>query len=372
MRLLLAGLVLGSLVGGLSVPFMAHAQTGLQTTKPIYPWRTEAMQMADGTTFSHCQVKNMYDNGILLAMAQNAKSQRRLVIDFPQDKLVAKEGYDLQWQVDRQPTQAVKAIAAGTRTLSIALDDTMTRQIARGNLLFLRGPNDTLGFDMIGVQDAVRSLQDCLVSNNVKPAPIVFGQTPAPQASAPAPQPVATPAQQQPAAEPAPVAAPASVSKPTVVAAADVVPAALAAKMNAVGIGPKNVMRVPESSKAEQPFDVIWKQDSLLMGFKAEPPMPHQAMTQVAARFSRHLQKICNGEFLAEGGQPEKRGDLYVMPAEIACSPHDLNGKREPNSVAAMLLIMDARALHIVFIEAHEQQGVQAVQLRDKLMAQYR
>ncbi len=351
----------------------------LQITKPIYPWRTETQKTDDQKNFSHCLVKNMYDNGILLMIAENAAHQRRLAIHFPQDKAMAESAYNLEWQVDRQPTQNVTAIAASPRILAIAMDDVMTRQIGRGNMLFLRGPNDALVFDMLGVQDAIRSLQDCLVTNNVKPAPIVFSgvsnsATKSTAFKAPTPDTLAQSLPQKAVPVPAPVVAdtkpvPAKSLQP---AANSAVPQNLIAKLTAAGLAPKNVMRVPDNDRTERPFDMLWSQGALSIGLKTELPLPHQAMTQAAAKFSRQLQSVCNGEFLAEGGQVEKRGDTYIMPAEVACSPRDTNGKREPNTVSALLLVMDTRSLHILFIEAPEAMGPQAVQARDRLMAQYK
>ena len=61
---------------GLLVTSLGHAaDPAMQVTKPIYPWRTETQKTADKKQFSHCLVKNMYDNGILLLIAENAEHQ---------------------------------------------------------------------------------------------------------------------------------------------------------------------------------------------------------------------------------------------------------------------------------------------------------
>lgn len=367
-----------SLAASLSLAplFMAASQSlaadpVTQITKPIYPWRTETQKSADKTQFSHCLVKNMYDNGILLLVAENATHQRRLAIHFPQDKLQANDTYDLEWQVDRQTAQPVRGIAATSRILAIALDDKMTLQMARGNMLFLRGPNDALVFDMKGVGDAVRSLQDCMTTNGVNPAPITFKNTPAPTPATAAQQ--TAPVSATPLAnnvKPAPVATTSSPpAPPKSVPASTVLSNDVQNLFTRAGLTPKNVMFVPDSDRKDRPFDAVWTSGPLFVGYKAEPPIPHQALAQTAASFSTAMQKICGGEFLAEGGTVEKRGNRYVMPAEIACSPKGVADKT-PSTVAAMLLVLDTRQLQIFFVEAPEKQSTAAVTARDKLQSQ--
>ena len=366
MRSVFCTLVFTSLMALL--PLGAQAQTApdknaapspqMQITKPIYPWKTEAQQTKDGKSFSHCMVKNMYDNGILLIMAENTKHQRRLALHFPQDKLQASESYPLQWQVDRQNAQPVTAVAASPRILAIAIDDAMTQQIARGNMLFLRGPNDTLMFDMRGVHDAVQSLTDCLTTHGVAPRkPVAFQAPPAPSMAADT-VPAIPVMQTAPSPSSASVAPPASLS-----------PAHRQMFANA-GLPPQNIMTVPNAEQADKPFDLIWMNGPLFIGVKSEPPIPHQALTQTAAHFTEVLQQICGGKFLAEGGKVEKRGAFHVMPAEVACSPQNTTGKAAQNTVAALLFMLDTKSLKIFFIEAPDKQGAKAVQARDRLLQQ--
>lgn len=363
------------------------AEPTMQITKPIYPWRTETQKTPDKKEFSHCLVKNMYDNGILLLIAENPNHQRRLAIHFPQDKLQVNDAYDLEWQVDRQEAHPVRAIGATPRILAIALDDKMTQEMARGNMLFLRGPNDALVFDMKGVGTAVRSLQDCMTANGINPAPITFSSASLAPKTEAAPADTQTAPKAEPKADAKPAekpVAPAEIAKPApapakpapvVSAAPKSVPAGKAltsdqqAMFTRAGVAPKNVMQVPDQERKDKPFDLIWTSGPLFIGFKSEPPIPHQALTATAARFSNAMQKICGGEFLAEGGTIEKRGNRYVMPAEIACSPKG-TGDKTPSTVAAMLLVLDTRKLEIYFIEAPENLSTSAVAARDKLQSQ--
>lgn len=337
-RLTALGLCLAVFLTG-TAAFAQGAADKTQVTKPIYPWKTETSQTS-AKGFSHCLTKNMYDNGILVLIAENAKRQRRLALHFPQDKLNPGDSYDLQWQVDRQDARPITAVAASPRILAIAIDDKMTQHMARGNMLFLRGPNDTLIFDMIGVGDAVQSLHNCLVTNGIATGPVNFG-APLPPASATAP---------------APVAADPSSSN---------LSPAIANLFSRAGLKPENVMVVPIAQRQEKPFDAVWMQNDLFIGFRSEAPVPRQALPQFAARFTGRMQELCGGEFLAEGGQVEQHGKSYVMPAEVACSPSD-PGKGK-STVAALLFAVNSNALHVFFIEAPDSQGSQAVQYRDKI-----
>jgi hypothetical protein len=340
----------------------ALAQTGetknTQVTKPIYPWKTETSFKTgdaagkDAKVFSHCLTKNMYDNGILLLLAENTKAQRRLALHFPQDKLEASSSYDLQWQVDRQASRPVTAVAATPRILAIAIDDAMTQQIVRGNMLFLRGPNDTLVFDMVGVGDAIQSLHNCLITNGVQTGSVNITGSARPASDAYSPSAVHTTA-------PSP--------EPVTSSAANNLSPAVIDIFTRAGMKPQNVMVVPMAQRQDKPFDAVWMHDALFIGVRSEAPVPHQALPQIAAHFTDKMQQLCGGEFLAEGGQIEQRGKSYIMPAEVACSPSDTT--KGKSTVAALLLALDSTALKIFFIEAPEQQGSQAVQLRDKLQS---
>jgi hypothetical protein len=72
----------------------------LQVTKPIYQWKTESSNDKDG--FNHCLVKNMYDNGTMMILAENREHITRLALHFPQDKMQPNQQFDLTIQVDKR------------------------------------------------------------------------------------------------------------------------------------------------------------------------------------------------------------------------------------------------------------------------------
>ncbi|HEY1096116.1 MAG TPA: hypothetical protein VGF14_02650 [Alphaproteobacteria bacterium] len=367
------------------------AAGNVQITKPIYPWRTETSQKDDPDNkgkkiFSHCMTKNMYDNGILLLIAENSQHQRRLALHFPQDKLTPSDKYALQWQVDRQDSRPVTAIAASPRILAVAIDDAMTQQIMRGNMLFLRGPNDTLVFDMMGVNDAVQALQNCLTTEGVglaaaapvsappPPSALMPAQIAPPAMPAAAPEAVADAAKNQPVEDKGsnalslPVSQSATARKATYY---DPFPQAMGDLFNRARLKPRELTLVPEAEREGKPFDAVWTQGNLFIGVKTDRPVPHQALMQIAATFTGKLQQLCGGEFLAEAGETEKRGDArYLMPVEVACSPADPAKGR--NTIAAVLFDLDTQALRVYFIEAPEKYGNQAIQARDRVMGQIR
>jgi hypothetical protein len=408
-RLFSAVLMTGTIMGALALP--AFAQTASpaashpsvagapsQITKPIYPWKTEASEKENEQgqkILSHCSSKNIYDNGILLLIAENTQNQRRLALHFPQDKLTLDETYDLQWQVDRLDQVPVKAIAASPRILAIAIDDPMTQEIARGNMLFLRGPNDTLVFDLRGVYDAIVSVQNCLRAQGVVPqakavdasnvsralSTPVGATAPQPQPAAPVvaptskPVPAPTPAAQKPdpkTTQTAPKAMaplPPSTTPTTTLTSDNQLVPMLQGIFTRANVKPQRLVVIPEKERDNKPFDAIWTLGHLFVGVKTERPVPYQALMQIAATYTGRLQQLCGGEFLAEAGEVEKRATHYVMPVEVACSPVAKDGK---NTVAALLFALDTNALRITFVEAPEKYGAQAIQARDRVSAQYK
>jgi hypothetical protein len=368
----------------------ARGTDATQVTKPIYPWKTENHDKENESgkkTLSHCSAKNMYDNGILLLIAENTERQRRLALHFPQDKLNVNDTYDLQWQVDRLNPTPIKAIAATPRILAVAINDAMTMDIARGNMLFLRGPNDTLAFDLRGVYDAIISVQNCLTANgadtptNRGTPPVAPVATAAPPPSMPpAPQavdasnvsralitPVAATAPQPKAPPVAPL--PATTTPTSTLTSDNQLVPMLQGIFTRANLKPQRLVVIPEKERQGKPFDAIWTLGHLFVGVKTERPVPHQALMQIAATYTGRLQQLCGGEFLAEAGEIEKRATHYVMPVEVACSPAAKDGK---NTVAALLFALDANALRITFVEAPEKYGSQAIQGRDRISAQYK
>ena len=346
----------------------------IQITKPIYPWKTETEYLKDkngksSKNFSHCQVKNMYDNGILLLIAENTAHARRMALYFPQDKMPPNERFELDWQVDQNPPRQIRAVSASPRILAIALDDPMTKEMAAGYSLALRGPNDALVFGLNGVADATDSLRNCLIGNGVKPAPIHFAAAPLAANPPDSKQPgskLAALAEQKVAAPVASVPAPAAQPvKPGLVS----LPAGWHDLFTRAGLPPRNVTPVPASAGGA-PVDLVWAKMPLVIGLKHEGAIPHQALVQTATRFTDTLRQLCGGEFLAEAGQVQQRGTRYVLPVEAACAPAQASAQAGKNTIAALLFVLDAPALTTIFIEAPQANGADAIQARDKVLAQ--
>lgn len=136
---------------------------GLQVTKPSYQWKTEASMDKDG--FNHCLVKNMYDNGTVMILAQNKDNVTRLALHFPQNKMQANQQFDLTIQIDKGDVFPVEAVAVSPQILTIGIPEALPDQMRKGEALYLRGPTDEVVFLLTGVSGAVHALRDCVVAN---------------------------------------------------------------------------------------------------------------------------------------------------------------------------------------------------------------
>ena len=70
-----------------SQTFAAPMPKTEQVTKPIYVWKTESEKDPATKTFDHCLVKNMYDNGTAVILAQNLQGSKRLALHFAESKM---------------------------------------------------------------------------------------------------------------------------------------------------------------------------------------------------------------------------------------------------------------------------------------------
>ncbi len=157
----------------LSGAAFAATEPALQIAKPVYQWRTESDIDKKTGTLNHCLVKNMYDNGTVLMIAENAQGVRRLALHFPQDKMAPGEHYDLTLQVDKRDVFPAEAVAVSPQILTIGIPDVLPDQMRQGQALYLRGPNDEVVYTLEGANGAVMALQDCIEtskSGGTKPA----------------------------------------------------------------------------------------------------------------------------------------------------------------------------------------------------------
>lgn len=146
---------------------VAQNPEALQVTKPIYQWKTESSNDKDG--FNHCLVKNMYDNGTMMILAENREHITRLALHFPQDKMQPNQQFDLTIQVDKRDVFPVEAASVSPQVLTIGIPDTLPDQMKRGNALYLRGPKDEVIFTLDGMNGAVEALRDCVTTNLAAP-----------------------------------------------------------------------------------------------------------------------------------------------------------------------------------------------------------
>ncbi len=164
---LFAPLLVSGLLLTTSLFAAAPSTNALQVTKPIYQWKTESANDKDG--FNHCLVKNMYDNGTMMILAENREHIIRLALHFPQDKMQPNQQFDLTIQVDKRDVFPVEAAAVSPQVLTIGIPDTLPDQMKRGNALYLRGPKDEVIFTLDGMNGAVEALRDCVATNLAAP-----------------------------------------------------------------------------------------------------------------------------------------------------------------------------------------------------------
>lgn len=359
----------------------------LQVTKPIYQWKTESNNVKDGG-FDHCLIKNMYDNGTMLLLAQNRDDVVRLALHFPQDKMKPNQQFDLTIQIDKRDVFPVDAIAVSSQVLTIGIPEALPDQMRKGNALYLRGPSDEVVFTLDGMDGAVTALRDCVLTNKdlavgkkktmAQVPDDLLDDAPAPEtkvAIAEEPKKEMPPVTAQSALAPkekavekeTPKAAPAHVAAPEPqekITPAPLLPEDIARVVTKAGVMPTSLLMGKTGNAGNKPLDYAWQQADLFIGVKQLPAITNAAkeLSQAATRYLSGLRGRCNGEFVAEASNfvAHKTGGGHLL-AEIACSPRDGNME----TIGALLFTSDARAVTVYFVEAPSQKGAQAIKTRN-------
>ncbi len=371
-----------ALVSGLIfVMAAAHAEpVALQSTKPIYQWKTESNN--DDKGFDHCLVKNMYDNGTMMILAENRDGVTRLALHFPQDKMQPNQQYDLTIQIDKRDVFPVDAVAINSQVMTIGIPEALPDQMRKGNVLHLRGPSDEVVFLLDGMDGAVAALRDCVTTNKN----LAEGKKPT-MAQVPddlldddtAAAPVAVPTEKVASAMPTlPVAGekavkedkPEAKKQPVAVAEKQpepppvpqpLLPTDLNEIMRRAGVAPTMLLMSKPGAAGNKPLDYAWQQQGLFIGAKQEKAAGD--LNASATAYMRGLRATCAGEFVAEASVLQKNKALSWIVAEVACAP-----RKGASTIGALLFFNNGKNLTIAFVEGPATDGAHAIKVRNAIL----
>lgn len=354
-------------------PVFAEPQIEPQITKPIYAWKTESENDKKSGRFHHCLVKNMYDNGTMLMLAQNHDGMERLALNFPQEKMQAGTHFDLTLQVDQNDVFPVEAVAASSQVLTIGIPQGFPDQLRKGEAMYMRGPNDEVVFTLNGMDGAVSALRDCVTTNlhqaeTVQTATVSKDDKKVEIAAAEIPEPVIEKkTEEKPVVKPVekPIAAKKKAAKAesTVkTTETPILPKELQDIVARAGLLPDALLLGKAGAAADRPLDYAWLHDDLFVGIKQQNAVPFAGLTQAATFYLRKLKERCSGPFVAEAGNAIKGNGQGWLVAETACTDTD-NG----DMIAALLFVTDGQKMRIYFTEGKADQGGQIIRTRDAL-----
>jgi len=356
-----------------------------QVTKPIYVWKTESEKDPETNAFDHCLVKNMYDNGTAVILAQNLQGSKRLALQFPKGKMQAGQHFDLAIQVDRKDVFPVEAVAVNAQILTIGIPDGLPDQMRKGQMLHVRGPNDEVIYDLNGMEGAVAALQDCMIAQNATmvvartdDAPVITPPEKKAEVKTEAKKviPASAATKKQPEKQPEKLAAkeaptpsvppaPFGDNKIIQVDGQRLLPEDLHYIYSAAGLAPEELIPLKSTGK-EQPLDYLWQQQSVFAGFKKQTFSNGQTIDKVSVDYLKMLRERCKGNFLAESTsiQATPSKGMTWQATEAACS-----SSTKGDSIAAILFTTTPKGAQIFFFESSADQGAGAIKSRDAIQA---
>jgi len=386
------------LIGCAALP--AQAATPNQVSRPVREWMTENKNDDKGA-FSYCSIKNIYDNDVLLMVAENAEGAQRLVLNFPQDKMQVGQKFDLTLQVDKSDVFPTEAVATTPRILSMGIPSALPDEMRKGTQLYVRGPKDEVVYTLQGINGGITALRDCVATSkngNYQKSETQIAETPskpstmsnaAPEAKGgkwwspltwfksgdkkPAPAAVPTPpvASQDPgtlmmpaAPKPAVAMQTETVSAPISAPQATNLPAYWTSVFMSADLAPNVLI----NTDLPQPLDYTWQKNRFSIGIKEN--LDGKSLEHDAVAYLRSLKMACgSSSFVAETAaeQEDKDHKRHWVLAETACS-----NDRKRDTIAALIFAEIGNKTSMVVIEGPAGEGAAIIKSRNAVLGAMR
>lgn len=394
---------------------MASAATP-PTAEPLYPWKTESATDDKTGALKHCLVKNVFNNGTLLILAENHEGAQRLAVHFPEDALEKGLLIDLTLQVDSNDVFPVEGMTSTSRILAMNIPEALPEQLRKGNVLRIRGPEDEIAYQLKGTDAAVQALRDCVTSHKnpslvrTKLAAIsdadadIIAQQTSPRATIPAEMaPVipnklslqdteknlgldmkaaTAPIKQADAkaktiakAEPSMPAVPVPVVKSADIPKAGAMgstkakddgnlPQAWQTIFTTIGMAPQSKIGTARDLGLVPPLQYAWSVDASKIGFNTGNTLDKTGLEQSAKHYMFALRQACKGEFVAEASEQNitSNGYLRWQIAETICA---IKGKE---TITALLFASSAEKSVLLAIESDLKNAAQAIRARNAFL----
>jgi len=156
-------------VAVLAVPLAAAARSGSaddapdERAAPLGGWRVGPVVTKDGA-FAYCIAESKFDNGQSLVIARSRQGEINIGLGMPAAHLTKGSAWPVTVMVDDDFKRERQAVAADPDMLVIAngSDTRLFEALTHGGALAIRGPKDTIRFQLKGTGKAMPELKSCV------------------------------------------------------------------------------------------------------------------------------------------------------------------------------------------------------------------
>ena len=130
---------------------------------PLGDWRVGPVVTKDGA-FAYCIAESRFDNGQSLVIARSRRDELNLGLGMPSAHLTRGAAWPVTVTVDDDFKRERQAVAADPDMLVIAngADSRLFEALTHGSTLSIRGPKDTIVFQLKGTGKAMPDLKSCV------------------------------------------------------------------------------------------------------------------------------------------------------------------------------------------------------------------
>ncbi|MEI6560094.1 MAG: hypothetical protein WCO00_16985 [Rhodospirillaceae bacterium] len=151
----------------LASPLGAAARSGdeksVEPASPLGDWRIGPVVTKDGA-FAYCMAESRFDNGWSLVIARSRQGALNIGLGMAAAHLIKGAAWPVTVIVDGSFKRDRQAVAADPDMLVIANkgDTELFQALVHGDTLAIRGPKDTISFQLRGTNRAMPALRTCV------------------------------------------------------------------------------------------------------------------------------------------------------------------------------------------------------------------
>lgn len=270
----------------LAVPLAAAARSGDgdpgERAAPLEGWRVGPVVTKDGG-FAYCIAESRFDNGQSLVIARSRRDEINIGLGMPAAHLTKGAAWPVTVTVDDDFRRERQAVAADPDMLVIAngTDSRLFEALTHGSLLTIRGPKDTIGFQLKGTNKAMSDLRSCVEqARSGKPA--------------------------------APLGA--------VSASSLQLPPVLKQLLAAAGFKKIGLMAASAAPQGLGPADYLWKVESVTAGMAETRSERTRSLSDLADAALDRLRPRCSGGFAVREGESANLLRTSLRSTGVACT----------------------------------------------------